>query len=335
MRKGAFVNRDQVLQQAQAKAPGKLLYLASHGSRLFGTHHAGSDYDVRGVYLPPLSTALLGRVKDTVSFESETVEGVLWSFQQWIQMLTGGDTNAIDVYFAATHPEGALLETLEIEQFRTRYPIQTLLPRSLNGMRGFARGQAIKYGAKGNHYQIAKTVLEAAQRYRAQVEDAKVQGFWDEYGATPEAKQLLHSFPQRLGLTQAPDGFPALMVLDKLFYLGSPLKPMVEALQGVVDRYGARALAATDGADWKALAHSLRVLDEVIELHSTGQLQFPLANAGLYSQVRHGQLEYAAVMEHFEAREQQASLAEMQSVLPQNPDISWTERAVIEVYGLA
>lgn len=43
-----------ILEQAHDHAPGKLIYLALQGSRLYGTHNENSDYDLRGVFLPSL-----------------------------------------------------------------------------------------------------------------------------------------------------------------------------------------------------------------------------------------------------------------------------------------
>lgn len=330
------MNRNEVLRQAQERAPGKLLYLAAHGSRLFGTHGPASDHDFRGMYRPDLKSALAGRVKDTLSFEVDEAEVVLWSFQQWSEMLAGGDTNAIDVYFAFTHPEGVVLETAELRRFRETCPIAQIVPRSLKGMRGFARGQAIKYGAKGHHYHIAKTVLEGANRYASATEEVKVREFWTEFGVTPEAKGLLASFPDRLGLSKAPDGFDVLMVLDKLFHLEAPLSLMQGSLEGVVAAYGQRAIVAgLQGADWKALSHSLRVLDEVVDLHATGELRFPLANAELYRRVKQGELEYPVVLGMIEEREVLASEAERRSVLLEKPNRELLEQALLEVYGLS
>lgn len=332
---GAGVNPRTILQLTQDRAPGRLLYVALQGSRLFGTQRAGSDYDLKGVYLPPLVEALSGRIRDALSFKYQEAEVTLWSFQQWLSLLAVGDTNAIDLYFATTHPEGVWLDSPQVRRFFETCPARAILPRNLKGMRGFARSQAIKYGAKGDHYRIAKTVLEAANRYAGTSQEAKVGTFWAELSPTPEFRDLLHRFPDRLGLTQAPDGYQVVMVLDKLFHLEAPLSLMQRSLEGVVASYGQRAiLSGVKGADWKAMSHSLRVLEEVTELHTTGGVVFPLAGAHLLRQVKLGEIEQATVLQMLEEREKEASQAEQKSLLLERPDQQLLEQALLGAYGL-
>lgn len=329
------MNTQTILQLARDRAPGKLLYMALQGSRLFGTQRAGSDHDLKGVYLPPLVEALSGRIREALNFKHGDTEVTLWSFQQWLNLLALGDTNAIDLYFAPTHPQGVWLDSPQLRRFFAACPAQAIVPRNLKGMRGFARSQAIKYGAKGDHYRIAKTVLEAASRYASATEEAKVGAFWAELSPTPEFEDLLHRFPDRLGLSRAPDGYEVVMVLDKLFHLEAPLSLMQGSLKGVVASYGQRAiLSGMRGADWKAMSHSLRVLDEVIELHTTGGVVFPLARAELLRQVKEGELEQATVLQMLEERENEASQAEQKSVLPAKGDPQLLEQALLDAYGL-
>jgi predicted nucleotidyltransferase len=155
-------SREQILEQAQQHAPGKLIYLALQGSRLYGTYQKDSDYDLRGVFLPPLIDLLDSRQKDALSFphEDETLghcEITLWSFPFWLRLLHSGDTNATDLYFATTHPKGVWLETNELKIFRSNYAAKDFLPKDLKGMRGYVRSQALKYGAKGKHFKQANS----------------------------------------------------------------------------------------------------------------------------------------------------------------------------------
>ena len=331
------MNRETILNAAQTQAPGKLLYVVLQGSRLYGAHHAQSDYDFKAVYLPPLIEVLDSRQKESLNVHGENYEITLWSFAFWLRLLLGGDTNAIDLYFAHTHPDGVWLDSPLVGRLLEVCPANKILPRDLKGMRGFARSQAIKYGAKGDHHLIAKAVLEAADRYASATVMPKVRAFWEEYSSTPTAKELQHKFPDKLRLAEAPDGIECLKVLDKLFYLESPLHLMQAAVRGVVESYGKRAIEAGEkgkGADWKALSHSLRVLDEVIELHTTGRVSFPLKDAALHRRVKLGELEYDAVLRLLEQREQEATEAEAHSALSEHTDRESLDKMLKEAYGL-
>ncbi|MGL4610411.1 MAG: DNA polymerase beta superfamily protein [Trueperaceae bacterium] len=135
-----------IFEQARRHTPGRLIYLILQGSRLYGTFRENSDYDLRGVFLPPLLDLLDSRQKDAFSFsvEDKTLEHckiTLWSFPFWLRLLHRGDTNATDLYFAFTHPGGVWLETNELKNFYSNYEAKDFLPKDLKGMRGFARTQ--------------------------------------------------------------------------------------------------------------------------------------------------------------------------------------------------
>jgi RNA repair pathway DNA polymerase beta family len=328
-----------ILEQAHKHAPGKLIYLALQGSRLYGTHRSDSDYDLRVVYLPPLIDLLDSRQKDALSFQHEDenlglCEITLWSFPFWLRLLHSGDTNATDLYFAFTHPRGVLFESGELKHFRATCQAKSILPRDLKGMRGYVRSQALKYGAKGQHFQAGQLVLESATTFNKNNDDAKVRSFWAEFLGTAEGRKVLREFPNDVHLITTSDNRDALEVLEKVFYLESPLRLLVSSLTPIVNAYGHRARAALEGADWKALSHSLRVLDEVIELHQTGQVSFPLAGAELLAKVKRGEVSHDEVMGLLEQREEDAGQAELASVLSSQGNRELLDRALLEIYGL-
>ncbi len=332
-------NMENVIQQTREKSPGRLLYVALQGSRLYGTHHPNSDHDIRAIFLPPFIDLLDSRQKDAFSFSFEDdslghCEITWWSFPFWLRLLHGGDTNATDLYFAFTHPRGVLFETQEIQHFRTLCPAKQILPKDLKGMRGYVRSQALKYGAKGQHYQAGKLVLAAATTFDKQNNQAKVREFWAEFIGSVEGRKVLRDFSSEVTLMKTPDNRDALKVLEKIFYLESPLRLLVSSLAPLVNAYGHRSRATLEGADWKALSHSLRVLDEVSELHQTGEIHFPLANAELLAKVKRGAIAHNEVIAMLEKGEEKASRAELTSVLSSAGDRELLDKALLEVYSL-
>jgi hypothetical protein len=328
-----------ILQQTTEKSPGRLLYVALQGSRLYGTHHPDSDYDIRAVFLPPLIELLDSRQKDAFSFSFEDkklghCEITLWSFPFWLRLLHSGDTNATDLYFAFTHPKGVLLETNELKAFRSKCPAKNIWPKDLKGMRGYVRSQALKYGAKGKHYQAGQAVLSAAQEFAEEHPKAMVLAFWGAFLATVAGRELSSQENSPVSLIKTPDNKKALKVLEKTFYLESPLHLMIASLTPIVNAHGHRARAALGSADWKALSHSLRVLEEVIELQETGEIRFPLKNAALLAKVKRGELAYDEVIAMLEAGEEKASLAEETSVLSNNGDRALLDKALLDIYKL-
>jgi hypothetical protein len=110
--------------------------------------------------------------------------------------------------------------------------------------------------------------LNAALKFNKDNPDSKVRAFWSDFVGSSEGRIVLREFVDDVRLIKTPDNRDALSVLEKVFYLGSPLHLMVSSLTPIVNAYGHRARAALEGTDWKALSHSVRVLDEVIELHA-------------------------------------------------------------------
>lgn len=333
-----ILEQAHIIKQAHHHAPGKLIYLALQGSRLYGTYQKDSDYDLRGVFLPPLIDLLDSRQKDALSFSLQDealghCEITLWSFPFWLRLLHSGDTNATDLYFASTHSNGVWLETEELKHFRANYKAKDFLPKDLKGMRGYVRSQALKYGAKGKHFQAGQLVLEAALTFNKNNPDSKVRAFWAEFVGSSEGRLVLRDFADDVRLIKTPDNRDALSVLEKVFYLESPLHLMVSSLTPIVNAYGHRARAALEGADWKALSHSVRVLDEVIELHQTGQVMFPLKHAELLAKVKRGELSQDEVVMMLEELEQEASQAETNSVLSNGGNRELLDRALLELFA--
>jgi hypothetical protein len=329
-----------IIQQAHTHTPGRLIYLALQGSRLYGTFREDSDYDLRGVFLPPLLDLLDSRQKDALSFSLEDeilghCEITLWSFGFWLRLLHRGDTNATDLYFAVTHPNGVWLETTELKDFRSNYAAEDFLPRDLKGMRGYVRSQALKYGAKGKHFQAGQLVLNAALKFNKDNPDSKVRAFWSDFVGSSEGRIVLREFTADVHLIKTPDNRDALSVLEKVFYLESPLHLMVSSVTPIVNAYGHRARAALEGTDWKALSHSVRVLEEVIELHQTGKVLFPLQRAELLAKIKRGELSQEEVVKMLEGLEQEASRAEERSVLANQGNRAFLDRALLAVYKLS
>jgi hypothetical protein len=327
-----------ILEQTYEYTPGKLIYLALQGSRLYGTFREDSDYDLRGVFLPPLIDLLDSRQKDALSFslQDETLghcEITLWSFPFWLRLLHSGDTNATDLYFAFTHPNGVWLESHALKQFRSNYAAKDFLPKDLKGMRGYVRSQALKYGAKGKHFQAGQLVLDAALTFNKNNPDTKVRAFWADFVGSSEGRITLRDFADDVRLIKTPDNRDALSVLEKVFYLESPLHLMVSSLTPIINAYGHRARAALEGADWKALSHSVRVLDEVIELHQTGQVIFPLKRAELLAKIKRGELSQGDVVKMLEELEQKASEAEVKSVLSSQGNRELLDKALLELFA--
>lgn len=92
----------------------RTIFLTLHGSRAYGTHLDSSDYDIKGICIPP-KEYILGFLNNFEQFESKNLsdifglkidgesEGVIYDFRKFVQLATDANPNIIEVLF--TSPE--------------------------------------------------------------------------------------------------------------------------------------------------------------------------------------------------------------------------------------
>src|SRR6056297_3686368 len=86
--------------------PHKLIYLSEFGSSLYGTNSENSDIDYKGIFLPNKRELLLGKKMKSYTYSSGNDKGKntkndvdiqLWSLHYFIELLSKGETGAIDL----------------------------------------------------------------------------------------------------------------------------------------------------------------------------------------------------------------------------------------------
>lgn len=104
-------------------------------------------------------------------------------------------------------------------------------------------------------------------------------------------------------------------------------------MQRLVDEYGQRALQAESqkGIDWKALSHAVRVGHQALELLRTGNVTFPLPNAGRVLEIKKGERPYQEVSAEIERLLEDVEAA-LVSPLPEQPDYEWIDEFVADVH---
>ncbi|MGL4610412.1 MAG: hypothetical protein ACRCYY_12165 [Trueperaceae bacterium] len=176
--------------------------------------------------------------------------------------------------------------------------------------------------------------MNAALTFHKENPDVKVHAFWSAFVGLSEERVVLRDFADNVRLIKTPDNRDALSVLEKVFYLESPLHLMVSSLTPLVNAYGHRARAALESEDWKALSHSVRVLEEILELHTTGQVSFPLQGAALLASIKRGEHSQEEVIGILEELEQKVSKAKEKSVLSTPNNRALLDKALLELYNL-
>ncbi len=317
--------------------PHRLLYLAKSGSNLFGTATPTSDLDVKGVFLPSraslyLQTAPQQFTRNTnnsssgLKNSSDDVDVTVWSVQFWLKLVLRGDINAVSLLFSHTNPDAVLDGTDAGFLERLRFLDATrLLSRQLSGMMGFAYAQAVRYTDRGKHLRVVRTAIDHLERAtRGLVGDV----------APTILSQIADSALAFERISDA--GQKQLVILEKAFdYTANAswaLKPLLELERG----YGKRSRAAMDaGVDFKAFSHSLRVLEEIRQLHLTGRVTYPheAAFATVMRDAKMGVYGYAALVALLNEKLETARAAEAQTVLPEQPDRDYANAFLLSLYA--
>src|ERR1700674_2871238 len=242
------------------------------GSHLYGTDTQDSDVDLKGVYLPSARDILLQQVQATVvsgrgklSGERNTpadVDREVFSLQRYLDLLTEGQTIALDMLFAPdaamTMPAAPLWREIQASAHR-------LVSRRASAFVRYCRQQANKYGVKGSRLATARktlAVLKAAEERHGTAAKLKLIAAELAYFVTKEAGAFVE-FPTPGGRL-----LPHLEVCGRKMPFTASIKRAREIAERLVDEYGQRALQAerNEGIDWKALSHAVRVGREAVEL---------------------------------------------------------------------
>jgi hypothetical protein len=309
------------------------------GSHLYGTATPTSDLDVKAVYLPPARDILLQRVRPTVSESREKAPGErnrpedvdreTYSLQRYLGLLAEGQTVAIDMLFA---PDGAMLREPHSLWREIQGHSHRLIGRQAASFVSYCRQQANKYGIKGSRVAAARKVLdllsEAEARLGATVKLDVLAAELDSLVAGTEHVEIADLPGPQGRLVRHID------VCGRKMPYSASIKNGREIAERLVAEYGQRALQAerSEGVDWKALSHAVRVGRQAIDLFASGRIDFPLRYADHLLAIKRGELAYPTVAAEIERLLEQVEQAVATSRLPEQPDFDLIDRIVEQAY---
>lgn len=309
------------------------------GSHLYGTATPASDTDIKAVFIPSARDILLQRVKGTIVSKREKAEGErnvagdideeAFSLQRYLQLLSEGQTVALDMLFA---PEWAWIGKADRLWHEIRLQRWRLTSRRAAAFVGYCRTQANRYGVRGSRVAAGRRALEFLRdAIAAHGEKARL----SETGAQAKALACLEHIAFIPRDTSDPRSVDFLEVCGRKLAFTASLRSACETVQRLVDEYGHRALAAerNEGIDWKALSHAVRVGSQALELLETGHITFPLPNAAHVLAIKRGDLPFRQVGAEIEDLMDRVTAAEQTSGLPEKPDLDWIDAFVAEAHG--
>ena len=303
------------------------------GAHLYGTATPASDTDLKAVHIPPAADILLQRVRPTLTTarparnQPTDTDRESHSLHRFLHLVGEGQPAALEMLFAPDDAMTAPPDPLWRE-------VQALAPRLVSRRAtvflSYARQQAERYGAKGARAQTVRGALSllmaAEARHGASAPLSLIE---------PDLAAFAAAHPHA-ALVDLPIGGDRvgrhLDLCGRRAPLHASLKWAREMAARLAAEYGARANAAGEGVDWKAMSHAVRVGVEALELLDTGRLRFPLASAPHLLAIKLGRVPYDSVAAEVERLLSAVSDAAARSTLPDEPDMAAAEALVLRAY---
>lgn len=271
-----------------------LVFSTLYGSRLYGTDGPNSDTDIRGVFLPSKEDLLLDKAPRHYSYKDHRDISYL-SLHYFLQLLTQGETNCLDMFFSYTNKVAQLVTSPLYEELIANK--DKLITKNVAKYLGYCKSQALKYSIKGDKINSLEKFMEALSEVKnpSSIDLDAVVALDKRF--LPDQAMLEHWEPyiknnKQIGLRCHVSGTPFgdhfylvlmdnkeryIMVSGHLFPGPASVTTTIQSVRKCLASYGKRAenAAADNGADYKALSHAVRVCFQAEELLTTGVITFP------------------------------------------------------------
>jgi len=333
-----------------------LLFECVSGSRSFGTEHAKSDYDLRGIFAAPPS--LLCGLESIDQISDAKSDEVYYELGRFMSLLESNNPNIIELLFTPKHCiryQHPVIDLLKPEIFLSKLCQQTF--------GNYAMGQIRK--ARG----LNKKILNPEPKQRRHLREFCfiLQG----QGSTPLSEMLddlsieendcglvavnhapntyaiFHDKDQsyRGILTQKDDSTLICSSVPKEAQPFAWMQCNIDAFkahcrshreywQWVSERNEDRYTTNTthgQGYDSKNLMHTLRLLDQAIEIAKEGRIILPRPNAEWLKQVKRGDYTYEDILKIADEKNDAMETAFATSHLPDRPDRDKVNNLLLEI----
>jgi len=306
------------------------------GSHLYGTSNADSDKDYKAVHLPSKPEILLGRGKPVISQSTgsmtstngaDDVDTVSFTLQRFLKLASDMQTIPVEMLFVADgvdhgHYREVAYNGIWMKVLANR---DKIVSHNTKAFAGYCKGQAVRYSMRGKRLGTFMAVCEIFAS--APNDKAKV---WEvtEALSKVEGVQIIPK-PQPDGST-----LEYLDVYSRQVPMGISCKEALKVYSKPVNEAGKRSQNAqeSDGADWKALYHAVRIADEGIELFQTGKITFPARNRDFLLEIRAGNVDMDRILDVFYEKIAILEGIGENSPLREAPDYDWMDSFVSEVH---
>ncbi|MFC7337600.1 DNA polymerase beta superfamily protein [Haloferula chungangensis] len=336
----------------------RLLFEAVSGSRSFGTHHERSDFDLRGIFVAPPS--FLGGLESIDQVSDEKSDEVYYEIGRFVSLLLANNPNIIELLFTpkdCIRHRHAAFDLLKPEDFLSKLCRQTF--------GNYAMSQIRK--ARGLNKKIVNPQPEQRHPLRHFCHILRGQGSvrLDEWLATEGLDE------NQLGLVSAPHATNTYAVFhdkamptemrgifshkDEGAIVCSSVEKEAEPIAWLtcnLDAFKAHCKAHREywqwvelrneerfetntahnrGYDSKNLMHTLRLLDQAIEIAKDHHITLPRPNSDWLKRIKSGEFSYDELLRIAEEKHAEMEAAFEASSLPDSPSRERATEILLEI----
>lgn len=313
--------------------PLRRLVTTVHGSHLYGTSTPESDRDYKGVHLPSGRGILLQRpenvfdesikAKNTAGKNTgDAIDHQSYSVAKFCDMLAVGDGFATEILFT---PDDSIVEAAP-EWEALREEARVLLNADCKGFVGYCKQQAARYGIKGSRMEaVEKLVILLNEAMEKHGPKTRLEVIEDDLNAFTDEVEMANMIVLESGHTK---DMLHIECCERKVSMRTNLEEACKIYGAVWRNYGHRARKAKEsqGVDWKAVSHAVRVARQAHELMLTGKITFPRPDAEELLDIKLGKFAYTDIQPLLEGLID--DLDRIDSVLPPKPDDDELKRII-------
>ena len=302
-----------------------------HGSRLFGTANAGSDTDLKSVWLPDARDILLGRIDWTVFANdssrrnsSDDTDHEQHDLARFLKLLAAGHPTAAETVFA---PEDSFAEPPHRIWSSITALAPFVIPADVSKYMGFIEHQAAGFGVGGERLEAVQRALDVLTAAKTRSPKCTV--------AEVAAEVVAAAASKHVRIDERSDGGRMLLIAGRSIHFGNRIADAHRLAWTFVESFDAKARknAASDRRDWRAVSHAVRLAEEALELSTAGTITLPRPNADVLAEIKAGAMSVADVAERMAALIPAVAEARKRSVLPAMPDVDAIDDLVIDCHA--
>ena len=313
------------------------------GSRLYGTNTPESDTDYKAVHLPTKRDILIRPKRDQVISYStgaadakntaEDTDVESFELQRFLKLASDMQTIPVEMLFITP----LTMSFTALQEWDDPWPRiaqnrEKILNRNNKAFVGYCKGQAVRYSMRGDRLATYEAVCEVLRRASGMLMTShppkayKVENCLEALSEIKDVKVVTKRHGERDLDYLDVYGRQVPVTLSAADALEVYLKPVEEA--------GNRAKRARDagGADWKALYHAMRIIEQGIVLFRDGFIEFPSQNREFLMKIRAGEVEMDEILDIFDQKLEILEGIGEDSALAPEPDYEWIDNFVAEVY---